>query len=200
MKRSNKNLTVRQKGAGAGDDAPGQAGGFPLGKLEEIIMTIDWEVTDEHLDAYAAEVRALQYRYQADQTISACLKILVLLGSYIKGRKANVHPRAYALLFSTFESLKEIINTAGLSEREKKNRVTPLVREYKKLRSEVSTTRRAPAASECNTPAGFAPTDKPGSLTAQSVAQALLQLNKTMEDGFNRLLAAIKDKEQECPR
>ena len=161
-------------------------------------MTIDWEVTDEHLEAYAAEVRTLHRRYQADGTISACLRILAFLGAYIKGRKANVPPQAYALLFSTFKTLKEIIHTEGLSQREKKNRVTLLVREYKKLRSEVSAARRTSAASERNTPAGFAPACTPPSLTAQSVAQALLQLNKTMEVGFNRLLVAIKDMEQGC--
>jgi pilus assembly protein FimV len=93
----------------------------PIAKLKPIIVSIEWEITDDILNQLHDELQDLKEVWTGDKINLVYVQGMEAIGRYILREKANAHPNAVKLLFSFYYHLEKIVSSASMSEEEKKN-------------------------------------------------------------------------------
>jgi len=101
-----------------GEDTPGASEGgetvnlqaLPLAELKDIVLSLEWEVTDDLLDEFLNEVKKLCVIFASDQHVPLLLRILGILGRYIKTYQGDTHPHVFKTLFGTHASLEKLFS------------------------------------------------------------------------------------------
>ncbi len=110
----------------------------PIKELKGYILSIDWEISDEILNALIGEIAILEQTYQDDKDLVLFLQLLGSVGKYIKKRKVNAHPGAIKLLNSVFNSMEQVILAKDITEEEKRQTLLVQVEEFKKLKEQIA--------------------------------------------------------------
>ena len=127
----------------APDDNPKEQ--YPLAELKNLILSIDWEITDEVLDNLLQQLKDLQVTYEHDKIVATFLQILKSLGNYIRTHRAKAHPKTFKILNSVFCSLDEIVLSGDMTETAKKKILRAEMSKYKELRTQIATSKAAAA-------------------------------------------------------
>ena len=126
------------------DDAPPlvekevQKPAYPLSELKNLVLSIDWEITDDALADFISQVKSLNAKYQDDKIVLMFLQILGSLGEYIKTHRGKAHPKTFKILNSVFARLDAVVRADGMPEAEKKKNLHIAMKRYKLLRREIS--------------------------------------------------------------
>lgn len=111
---------------------------FPLRDLKSILLSIDWEISDEVLTMLIEEIGRLEDTYKSDNNLVVFFQLLGTVGKYIKKRKVNAHPGAIKLLNSVYNSLEIVLLSKGITEAEKKKILLVQVKEFKKIKEQIA--------------------------------------------------------------
>ena len=111
---------------------------YPLSELKNLILSIDWEITDEVLEKLLQQIKDLNMTYEHDKTVLAFLQILNSLGVYIKKNRAQAHPKTFKTLNSVFSSLDKVVLSKDMVETDKKKILSTEMNRYKKLRIQIA--------------------------------------------------------------
>ncbi len=111
---------------------------YPLSELKNLILSIDWEITDEVLGKLLQQIQDLNMTYEHDKTVLTFLQILSSLGVYIKKNRAKAHPKTFKTLNSVFSSLDKVVLAKDMVETEKKKILSTEMNRYKKLRIQIA--------------------------------------------------------------
>ncbi len=122
----------------------------PLEQLKSVVLSIDWEITDDCLAELKQSVDVLMDTYEDDRYAHTMLRMLNSLGKYIKRRKAQAHPDAIRRVMSVFKSLEQIVSAASMSEKRKKTIVAAEIRKFKQLKQQVESKRLEQTATAGN--------------------------------------------------
>ncbi len=181
---------------------------YPLAELKNLVLSIDWEITEEALADLLSEINNLKNTYQNEKIILMFLQLLTSLGQYIKINRGNAHPKTFKILNSVYSRLEEVILAEDMSEADRKNLLRAEMQKYKQLRNKVSKNKAAKrgrkevqkvdsAAHQAKTaepsePAHIAsPADPPGeavlALTPESLAEAINELKQYIHSELNAL-------------
>ena len=116
---------------------------YPLAELKNLVLSIDWEITEEALADFLAQIDSLKATYKNEKIISTFLQLLGSLGVYIKTNRGNAHPKTFKILNSVFSSLEEVVKSPKMTVAEKKNLLRTEMNKYKQLRNQVSKKKEA---------------------------------------------------------
>ena len=111
---------------------------YPLAELKNIILSIDWEITDEVLAKLLQQIKDLKLIYKHDKFVLTFLQILNSLGDYIKTNRAKSHPKTFKILNSVFSSLDKVVLSREMPEAAKKKILRAEMNRYKELRTQIS--------------------------------------------------------------
>ena len=111
---------------------------YPLSELKNVILSIDWEITDEVLEKLLQQIKDLNITYEHDKIVLTFLQILNSLGVYIKKNRARAHPKTFKTLNSVFSSLDKVVLSNGMVETDKKKILSTEMNRYKKLRIQIA--------------------------------------------------------------
>ena len=111
---------------------------YPLSELKNLVLSIDWEITDEALDSFLSQIDSLKATYKNQKIILTFLQLLGSLGVYIKTNRGNAHPKTFKILNSVFSRLEDVVLSANMAESEKKKLLRAEMDKYKQLRNQVS--------------------------------------------------------------
>jgi hypothetical protein len=111
---------------------------YPLAELKNIILSIDWEITDEVLAKLLQQIKDLKLTYKHDKIVLTFLQILNSLGDYIKTNRAKSHPKTFKILNSVFSSLDKVVLSREMPETAKKKILRAEMNRYKELRTQIS--------------------------------------------------------------
>ena len=111
---------------------------YPLAELKNLILSIDWEITDEVLDKFLQQLKDLRLTYKHDKIVSTFLQILNSLGNYIKTNRAKAHPKTFKILNSVFSSLDKVVLSGDMSEKTKKKILRAEMNRYQELRTQIA--------------------------------------------------------------
>ncbi|OEU44627.1 MAG: hypothetical protein BBJ60_11735 [Desulfobacterales bacterium S7086C20] len=129
---------------GESDESPGSGKGersievSPLWDLKAIILSIDWEITDEIMTRLTEQIGRAKNAYNEDKTILLFLQLLDSVGKYIKTNKADTHPDAIKLLNSVYTSLEKVALSKGISSAEKEKTLLFEIKRFKKLKEHIA--------------------------------------------------------------
>ncbi|MBW2515972.1 MAG: hypothetical protein JRE88_04250 [Deltaproteobacteria bacterium] len=185
---------------------------YPLAELKNLVLSIDWEITDETLASLVSEIDSLKKTYRKEKIVSMFLQLLASLGQYIKTNRGNAHPKTFKILNSVFSRLEEVILTEKMTEADKKNLLRAEMQKYKQLRNKVSQKKAAtagrkvvPAAARADQTATVAmdqkverqdnvkaPSGDAGAPSAASLAEAVKELKQFIHSELNALKQELK--------
>jgi hypothetical protein len=111
---------------------------YPLAELKNLVLSIDWEITEEALTGLLSQIDSLKVTYKNKKIIFMFLQLLGSLGVYIKTNRGNAHPKTFKILNSAFSRLEEVVLSEDMAESEKKKLLRTEMDKYKQLRNQVS--------------------------------------------------------------
>ena len=117
------------------DDSPQD---YPLSELKNLVLSIDWEITDEVLQKFLGLVKDLKSTYKDDKINLTFLQILGSLGEYIKTNRGKAHPKTFKILNSVFSQFDEVVLNEDMQEIEKKKILRAEMNKYKVLREQIA--------------------------------------------------------------
>ena len=152
----------------------------PLTRLKSIILSLDWEISDDILQELEEELDNLQTMWQGDKVAEVYLQGLSKIGRYIRTKGAYAHPNSIKLLLTFFYNFEKIISSAQITGEQITQLLKGDVRKFKILQYQINQSESTPAE-----PAGISvdpeesaiPPDQAGAVTEQ--------------DAFKQLRAAI---------
>jgi hypothetical protein len=110
----------------------------PLVELKNMVLSIDWEITDEVLVGFLSQIDELKNTYKNEKIILMFLQLLGSLGEYIKTNRGNAHPKTFKILNSAFSRLEEVVQKEDMAASEKKKLLKAEMNKYKQLRKQVA--------------------------------------------------------------
>ena len=120
----------------------------PLEELRAIMLSIEWEITDEIMSKFITQTEELQEIYGDDKILVIFLRLLGSIGRYLKRNMGNAHPDAIRLLNSVYKSLEKAVLTAGITDAERKKLLLLQVDNFNKLKKEIALRKAAKAGAE----------------------------------------------------
>ena len=109
----------------------------PISRLKSLILSIDWEITDEILMQFNEELVDLQDIWAGEKINLVYVQALEKISKYIYQKKANSHPSAIKLLLTLYHNLEKIVSSYDLSEEQKKEILLEDVKRFESLKRHI---------------------------------------------------------------
>lgn len=119
----------------------------PISRLRTLVLSIDWEITDEVLLQFNEEILDLKDVWADDKIRMIYLQALEKISRYIYRDKSDAHPNAIKLLLSMYYNLEKIVLSEDLPEDEVKPLLLSDVRKFEKLKKLIAKSEAAAMAS-----------------------------------------------------
>ena len=136
----------------------------PIAKLKTIVLSIDWEITDDILQQLHDELLDLKDVWAGNKINLIYIQALEKLGRYISTEKAKSHPNAIKLLLGFYYNLEKIVSSSSMGEEEKKRLLLQDVKKFDQFKLQI-----APGAQEKNR-TGESPGVAPAQVHVSAVA------------------------------
>ncbi len=117
--------------------APSSQKESPLMELDAIVLSLDWEITDENLDKLLNEIERLKSVYKNSRLPYMFLQLHGSVGKYIASKKVDAHPDSIKLLHSVHAGLENVLLSPDMDETEKKKILSEEVKKFKGLKHEI---------------------------------------------------------------
>ena len=109
----------------------------PLTRLKSIILSLDWEISDETLQELADELQSLQATWQGDKVAEVYLQGLEKMGRYIRSKGAYAHPNSIKLLLTFFYNFEKITSSPNLTGEDITKILKSDIRKFKILQYQI---------------------------------------------------------------
>ena len=110
---------------------------LPLKDLKSTILAIDWEITDDALEAFIYQVDGLKEQFEDDKVVMTLLKLLKSLGKYIRAHKSKAHPDTIKRIMAVYSVLEKSVSDDELGQAEKEKMLLEEVRLFQQLKSKI---------------------------------------------------------------
>ena len=110
----------------------------PLTRLKSIILSLDWEISDDILQELQDEVESLQQLWKGDKVAKVYLQGLYKIGNYLRAEGAYAHPNAIKLLLSFFYNFEKIISSETITGDAISSMLKSDVRKFKILQYQIN--------------------------------------------------------------
>lgn len=107
----------------------------PISRLKSLVLSIDWEITDDVLMEFNEELVDLKDIWAGEKIHLVYVQALEKLSKYIYQKKADSHPSAIKLLLTLYHNLEKIVSSEDLSEAEKKAILLEDVKRFEDLKT-----------------------------------------------------------------
>lgn len=106
----------------------------PLQVLKALVLSIDWEISEDTVSGFLLELGRLQKMHGADLVNRKWFELLIGIGNYILKRKADIHPEAIRLLHAIFQDVDATFFPDRMPEMQRRARLLERIAEYNRLR------------------------------------------------------------------
>ena len=165
---------------------------YPLKELKAVVLSIDWEITDEVMNRLAEQVVGLKKRYKDDKIVFILLQLLGSIGEYIKVNRGKSHPDSFKYLNSLYKKLDKVVSTKGLTESEKKKILSVEVNKYKVLKDKLSPQKNVTQTEKHVKPAVKTKSEKIDLLPIEVFADAMDQIRELIRSEFDSLREELR--------
>ncbi|MCP4339944.1 MAG: hypothetical protein GY799_13895 [Desulfobulbaceae bacterium] len=110
----------------------------PISRLKSLILSIDWEITDEVLMQFNEELVDLKDIWAGEKINLVYVQALEKISKYIYQKKADSHPSAIKLLLTLYHNLEKIVSSLDLTAEQKKDILLEDVKRFESLKLHIS--------------------------------------------------------------
>lgn len=162
---------------------------YPLRELKTIVLSIDWEITDEVMNNFVEQVVLLKDSYKDDKVVLVFLQLLGSIGEYIRVNLGKSHPDAFNLLSSSFKNLDKIVKTENLSDIEKKKLLSVELNRYKELKQKLVLTK---SAVEKKQPVEKTAVEEKSKAPSEDIIATLIEIKQMIRTEFKAIKEELK--------
>ncbi len=126
----------------------------PLSRLKSLVLSIDWEITDEVLLLFNQELVSLRDVWAGEKINLVYVQALEKISKYIYARKADAHPSAIKMLLTFYHNLEKIVSSEMMTDEEKTAILREDVKAFEQLKKHIKSDLQqqgTPAAAELET-------------------------------------------------
>jgi pilus assembly protein FimV len=109
----------------------------PISRLKSLVLSIDWEITDDVLRQFNEELVDLRSIWAGETINLVYVQALEKLSKYIYQNKADSHPSAIKLLLTFYYNLEKVVSSPDLPEEQKKEILLEDVRRFENLKRQI---------------------------------------------------------------
>ncbi|CAG37504.1 hypothetical protein [Desulfotalea psychrophila] len=109
----------------------------PLTQLKSLVVSLDWDITDENLLQFNQEILLLRDMWAEDQVKLVYLQILEQMSKYIYQKKVDAYPRSVTMLPHFFNSLEKIVSNHEIGGEKEKELLYGDVELFKTLKQDI---------------------------------------------------------------
>jgi pilus assembly protein FimV len=109
----------------------------PISRLKSLVLSIDWEITDDVLRQFNEELVDLRSIWAGETINLVYVQALEKLSKYIYQNKADSHPSAIKLLLTFYYNLEKIVSSPDLPEDQKKEILLEDVKRFENLKRQI---------------------------------------------------------------
>ncbi|MBB5348871.1 hypothetical protein JWG42_08110 [Desulfoprunum benzoelyticum] len=110
----------------------------PLTRLKSLVLSIDWEITDDILNQFNEELIDLKDVWADEKIYLVYIQALEKISKYIYKEKAAANPNAIKLLLSFYHNLEKMVATDSMTEGERRQLLLEDVRKFEILKKQIS--------------------------------------------------------------
>ncbi len=156
------------------------------GDLKELVLSIEWEITDEVMSRFVAEVARQSELYRDDRVLVVFFKMLDSLGKYIWKYKGEANPGVVKVLNSVYSGLDRIITPGNLKDEQKEKILATELKGFKKLKNDILKKKPRRKVKKAAKHALRGPDQD------RKVDKSVLETLKTMQESFTKLQEDLK--------
>lgn len=112
----------------------------PLLRLKSIVLSLDWDITEDTLSELTEELSHLRSLWDGDKVAQIYLQGMDNIGKYLQKEGAYAHPNAIKLLLTLFYNYEKIISSTDLGSELIAAMLKADVRKFKVLQYQIGTT------------------------------------------------------------
>ncbi|MHB1348284.1 MAG: hypothetical protein ACYCYR_00260 [Desulfobulbaceae bacterium] len=167
----------------------------PLTQLKSVILSLDWEISDETLHDLTEEINHLKHleQFENDKVSQVYLQGLDKIGHYVQAEGAYAHPNALKLLLTLYYDFEKILSSEHITGAEITALLKADVRKFKILQHQIAQKHGTTAATE----EVASPLPLTEHKDLQGIQAAILELDwEVTDNGLNNLgeqLNILKD-------
>ena len=109
----------------------------PIARLKSLVLSIDWEITDDILEQFITELLELKSAWAEDEVKQVYVQGLEKIAKYIYKEKANANPNAIKLLLTFYRDLEKIVTTESMDYEEKQQILLEDVKKFEFLKKQI---------------------------------------------------------------
>ena len=109
----------------------------PISRLKTLMLSIEWEITDQVLIDFNDELQEAQQSWSDDQVKLVYIQALQKITKYIYQKKSNAHQNAMKVMISFFYDLEKIVLDEEISEQQKKEILLADVKKFERLKQQI---------------------------------------------------------------
>lgn len=136
--------------------SPGGTSVPELEALHEVLLSLEWEVSERNIRDFESEVRALGQHFASDRHVNAVVQMALGVGKYLRAVGEGATPLGVHFPTATLQTLEVLLRQPVPSGAERKAAVERLLDSYRRLQSEVRRQPTQPAPTTEPAPAGDA--------------------------------------------
>lgn len=110
-----------------------------LFNLKAIVLSVEWEITDETMMRLIEESDRLAKIYRDNKVVYSLLKLLDSVGRYVNAKKANSHPDSIKLLHSIHDNLQQVATAKTITESQSRKLLSTEIEKFKNLKQLLQT-------------------------------------------------------------
>jgi hypothetical protein len=161
----------------------------PLRELKTIVLSIDWEITDEVMTNFVEQITVLKDTLRDDKVVLVFLQLLGSIGDYIRINKGKSHPGAFKILTSLFNELDKVVRSKDLTEADKKQILSTELNKYKTLKEQLI---KAKPKKEAEEPAPSSAPKTEEAADLKDLVNAVREIKQMIKAEFKALRAELK--------
>jgi pilus assembly protein FimV len=161
----------------------------PISGLKRLVLSIDWEITDEVLLMFNEELLVLRDIWADDKINQVYLQGLEKISKYIYRNKAESHPSAIKLLLTFYHNLEKIVSSEEWSIDQKMAIVLEDIKRFENLKAYIEKhERRGPAVEPVTTSRHWDDIDTEGAEELRALKAMLLGIDwEITDEAFNEI-------------
>ncbi|MBF0200692.1 MAG: hypothetical protein HQK66_05160 [Desulfamplus sp.] len=131
-------LKKRIQQAGKSTPSSGASGGPSIDNLKAIILSLDWEISDEIIQKLHNEIESLKKLWHTSKIHVSFLKMFQSIATYINNKGADTHPDAISFLSTLYDNFEQVANHPELSKERQQEILSREFQKFNGLKEKIS--------------------------------------------------------------
>jgi hypothetical protein len=162
-------------------EKPTELADDPLADLKESLLTLDWEITPESINAFEKELQLVSDKVSDDRHSMAVIKMALGVLQYLRAAKESAAPISIQFLHGATRGLDIFVREPAPAEAERSEVMDKLLGQFRRVKAEIQRMQPREAPEKAEEPPAIEPTVEPEP-TEEPILEEITAEEPVLED------------------